>query len=372
MPSRTRRRRPPSPRPSALTLAFVMLGGCGTPTPNTQPQKAAEQATPTPAETKPQTPTSVATPVPAKPSPHLPVVRDGPPKKAAEALSLMIGGRFDIPLPPELEGILHDRIAQGHRWAAQDLYLVGGIDAVATAMAKTKDDAIVDSLAKSIGLRFRLARNQLEPNEPTAAAKVLTAKLATASDPHPLLSALRDIGPDAGDAARVPVAALLADADTRQDAAATLASLGADETTETLFAHLGDEDADVRIAVAQAIGCSGADVSARLQELLKSEDVRVQETAVRALAHLGPDAAEAVGALTLLLDHSNVELVGHTAHTLGAIGSAAKPALPALHRAAATAKKRSPTADVDLQIAISSIEGNVERPNSCPYPAETP
>ena len=369
---------PSRPRPALLLGASVVslvLGGCGDPPSAATPSKAGEAETKTEAKAEAETADTKSGrgPKPTlKPSPHLPTLRDGDPKKAEEALALMIGGRHDIPLPPELEGILHDRISQGHVWAAQDLLLVGGIDAVDKAMAATKDDAIVTALANSIGLRFRLARDQVDADEPTRSAKVLLSKLGTTADPHPLLAALRDIGPKAGDVARTPVAALLANPKTRWEAASTLTSLGAGEEVETLFAHLGDEDREVRIAVAQAIGCSGRPVSERLQQSLSDENDRVKESAIRALAHLGPKAAGAVEPLTALLDHSNVELVNHSAHTLGAIGTAASSALPALTKAAAAAKTRGPTGDVDLQIAISSVKGEVQRPSSCPYPVDAP
>lgn len=355
----------------SLRLAVVVIAGaipaCG-PSGYSPPADASEVAAEVVTKAAAERKATVA------PNPkQLDAVNNGEPKAAAEALGMMIGGRFEVPLPPELEGILLRRIAEGHVWAAEDLIHVGGVEAVAKAMAATEDDAIVKALASSIGLRFRLSRDQVAAHEAQIAAKALVSKLGTSTEARRLLTSLQDIGPDAADVARVPVAALLDDPELRDAAAHTLAAIGAGDTVDALFTHLGDEDAEVRIAVARAIGCSGRPVVPRLQEALGDRNPRVKETAIRALAHVGPDAAASVDTLTKLLGGSNSDLVSQAALTLGAIGKAATSALPALRSAADKAATRSPTADVDLRIAITSIEGGiVERPSSCTYRAPAP
>ena len=56
-------------------------------------------------------------------------------------------------------------------------------------------------------------------------------------------------------------------------------------------------------------------------------------TAAMAVGAIGPDAAEAIPALIVLLDEPNLYVRQVAPRALGAIGSAAKPALPALCRA---------------------------------------
>jgi HEAT repeat protein/S1-C subfamily serine protease len=96
---------------------------------------------------------------------------------------------------------------------------------------------------------------------------------------------------------------------------------------------LKDTDRDVRVTAAESVvtlGPSAKDIPL-LIDCLKHQDVEVQTAGARALWNLGPEAKEAVGPLVETLKTSKDDQVrAAVVTTLGQIGDAARPAVPAI------------------------------------------
>jgi N-acyl-D-amino-acid deacylase len=148
---------------------------------------------------------------------------------------------------------------------------------------------------------------------------------------------LGGVGPAAREA--VPkLAAALGDtsADVRVKAARALGEVGTadDSTTDALRRALQDPDGVVRVAAASALGQLGAPAIPHLAAALADTDPvlcrRAAESLGRAAASAGKPAA--VEALASAAKHRDAGVRWRAAQSLGAIGLAAKPALPALRR----------------------------------------
>ncbi|MFQ5844330.1 MAG: hypothetical protein ACE5JG_05000, partial [Planctomycetota bacterium] len=128
------------------------------------------------------------------------------------------------------------------------------------------------------------------------------------------------------------LAALRSDAAAeRLGAVAELADCGraARAATGDLVRALADPDERVREAANALLARFGKPSVPHLAEALGHRSEATAALAARALARIGPDAAEAVPALVRELEARRLTAVDCAA-ALGAIGSAARPALPAL------------------------------------------
>ncbi|HET7293561.1 MAG TPA: HEAT repeat domain-containing protein [Vicinamibacteria bacterium] len=118
----------------------------------------------------------------------------------------------------------------------------------------------------------------------------------------------------------------------RRAAARALGAQGAREPVSALFEALGDPREAVRWAAARAldkIGATPADVS-RLEKALRNDDPYVRSFAAYSLGRLGEAAAPAVPALIDAYRREEKEGRGAAVVALGALGPAAAPAVPAL------------------------------------------
>lgn len=178
---------------------------------------------------------------------------------------------------------------------------------------------------------------------------------------------LRDMGPKAVPAAPALVAALGdADANVRAAAAEALGAIGpaasegysglvahlkhgvpviralakfgsdARQAEAELIARLGDPDPAIRWNAARALGKIHAG-PAGIEALVRActdKVPEVREHAAEALGDIGPPAASAVPALTGLLSDENFKVRRDSARSLGKIGPAAKAAAEALRKLA--------------------------------------
>jgi HEAT repeat protein len=145
------------------------------------------------------------------------------------------------------------------------------------------------------------------------------------------LMALREIGPEAGEA--IPsLIGLLEGADPllRTKAAETFAFIEpvSEDTVSLLIQKLGDADDDGQQAITRALGAIGSEAVPQLIEALGDEDPNMQERAAGALGQMGAEAKEAVPALIEALSQE------WAIRTLGEIGPEAKEAVPVLIQAA--------------------------------------
>ena len=122
----------------------------------------------------------------------------------------------------------------------------------------------------------------------------------------------------------------------RQAAIRSLGQVGRydkERVMDALKEGLKDSERDVRAAAAEsivALGPTAADIPV-LKDCLKHQDPEVQIAAARALFNLGPEAKDAVSALLETLNSSKDDQVrGQIVTTLGQIGAASKPAVPAI------------------------------------------
>jgi HEAT repeat protein len=111
---------------------------------------------------------------------------------------------------------------------------------------------------------------------------------------------------------------------------------------ENLVSLLKDSNRDVRLRAITALGDIGGEIRRVLPALhaalreaaLNDGDEGVRAEAVRALLRAGPQSTTEVGALVDSL-HSNIDIVRfHAAIALGNLGTAGRPAVPGLIRAA--------------------------------------
>jgi HEAT repeat protein len=97
---------------------------------------------------------------------------------------------------------------------------------------------------------------------------------------------------------------------------------------------LKDKSGAVRQEAADALENMGAKAVPILISAVQDENVTLKELALQALGRIGPDAKEAVEAVTVALKHKDVRVRYYAAVALGQIGAAAKAALPELFAAA--------------------------------------
>ena len=102
------------------------------------------------------------------------------------------------------------------------------------------------------------------------------------------------------------------------------------------------EDWTMREAVAMALSRIGAASVPALTEALVSPEAQTRQQAAETLARIGPDAAKAVPSLITALDDSDPRVRKAAARALGQIGPAAHEAVPALMRAM---QRSEPTTD---------------------------
>ena len=125
----------------------------------------------------------------------------------------------------------------------------------------------------------------------------------------------------------------------------------------SLVAALGDTDPVVRGLAAVALRDAGADAKVPLDPLvshLRDDDVNVRMMSAQAIASLGPGAAPAIDALIQACRRpdEHVHVQRSLADALGAIGPAAKTALPDLRQLA-----KIPRVRWNANAAIRKIEG---------------
>lgn len=121
----------------------------------------------------------------------------------------------------------------------------------------------------------------------------------------------------------------------RLRAAKDLGRLGclAREALPALVGTLGDDDAKVREAVAQAVGAMGADALPSLRRMLLHDDKYVRRHAVWALGRLGTAARAALGDLCRSLKDADPRTASGAAQALGNMGCEGAGAIPALTEA---------------------------------------
>ncbi|MBI3820230.1 MAG: HEAT repeat domain-containing protein [Planctomycetes bacterium] len=161
---------------------------------------------------------------------------------------------------------------------------------------------------------------------------------------------------------------LLVDADGGVRAAATFAlgeiGLGAVDTVPTLGRNLtADKDVNVRKESAAAIGKIGPKGIKALPILLKSfrqeGDADVRAAISTAIARVGPQVKETHAALADAIGDPSPEIRELALITLGKIGPAARPALPAIEKAAKDTNEKIALA---AQTAQLRVNGEVEEP----------
>ncbi len=121
----------------------------------------------------------------------------------------------------------------------------------------------------------------------------------------------------------------------RLRAARDLGRLGwlAREALPALVGVLGDEDAKVREAAAQAVGQMGVDALPALCSMLLHDDKYVRRHAVWALGRLGPHARPALDDLCQSLQDPDPRTASGAAQALGNMGADGADAIPALAEA---------------------------------------
>jgi HEAT repeat protein len=121
----------------------------------------------------------------------------------------------------------------------------------------------------------------------------------------------------------------------RLRAAKGLARLGwlAREALPALVGTLGDEDAKVREAAAQAVGQMGSDALPALVSMLAHPDKYVRRNAVWALGKLGPVARPALRDLCKALKDADPRTATGAAQSLGNLGADGVDSIPALTEA---------------------------------------
>jgi HEAT repeat protein len=157
------------------------------------------------------------------------------------------------------------------------------------------------------------------------------------------------------------------DPDLRRRAAKELANAGTDAkpAVPVLVAALKDSDLFVRRFSAQALGAIGEDAQAAmpaLQKMVKdaNEKKEVQEAAVTAIGKMGKGSVKYLGGLVKDLEY-DVTLRRRAAEALGAIGPDAKDALPALTDAVKGVVPKGKKLDKDSDIRLEAAEalGNI-------------
>jgi HEAT repeat protein len=186
-----------------------------------------------------------------------------------------------------------------------------------------------------------------------AAAILCLAVAAQAADVDDLVKQLKD-----------------KNADVRRKAAKDLADAGADArpALPVLVAALKDNDLFVRRFSAQAVGAIGPDaVSAlpTLQKMVKdpNEKMEVQEAAVTAIGKMGKGGVSFLGGI--VKDAGNdIALRRRAAEALGAIGPDAKDAMPALTDAlkGVVPKGKKLDKDNDIRLEAADALGEIAGP----------
>ena len=154
---------------------------------------------------------------------------------------------------------------------------------------------------------------------------------------------------------------------------------GCSDPIESHIEDLKDNDAEVRISAAAALGEIGPAAKAavpNLIETLKDQNGRVRGSAARALGEIGPDAKAAVSSLIEALNDENSGVRADAAHALGRIGPDAKDAIPHLSKtlkdgiaavrgltvdalwriAKALQMRKDTTAIPDLEMALTALK----------------
>jgi HEAT repeat protein len=144
----------------------------------------------------------------------------------------------------------------------------------------------------------------------------------------------------------------LADTDNevRIEAAFALGTIGAQKSALKFLTALRDPEIKVRLVAAQAVWLLGRHTQGVpvLIEALSGEDPDLRLNAVVALAKMGPDAREAVGALAKALHGRDAAVRAHAAEALYRVGPEAKSAVPSLCDAL-----QSPDASLRVQAAYA-------------------
>jgi HEAT repeat protein len=157
------------------------------------------------------------------------------------------------------------------------------------------------------------------------------------------------------------------DPDMRRKAAKELGDVGADArpAVPALVASLKDNDLFVRRFSAQALGAIGPDAQGALPALQKivkdgNEKKEVQEAAVLAIGKMGRVSVKFLGGVVKDPEF-DVSLRRRAAESLGAIGPDAKDALPALTEAlkGVAPKGKKMDKDGDIRLAAADALGNI-------------
>ena len=205
------------------------------------------------------------------------------------------------------------------------------------ANAKSAGPALVGALKDDVpNARLAVAIACVKVGSPAPAVAVLAEFLNGGSPRVGAAQALAEIGPAAKPAVPALVKALKArNEKVREHSALALGAIGptaAAEAVGPLAAALTDEQIDVRVAAAKALarmGPKAADVIPDLVRALRKAQDRVRLAAAEALKALGPKAAPAAADLVEALMDNHPPVGPVAADALVGIG---KPAIPHLNR----------------------------------------
>lgn len=206
----------------------------------------------------------------------------------------------------------------------------------------------------------RIATSAGGPHDREAASAAIAALTEALRDADKDLryvaaGSLGVIGPAARDA--IPtLAATMKDPDpsVRRVATQALGRIGGDAVVPALALALKDPQvADTAVSALAGLGPVARDAAPALIDYVKTGDDRVRPAALMALAKIGPVVVEVVPTLTLALNDTDAGVREAAVKALGLIGPPARSALPALREIRARDTVIQP-AHVDA--AISRIE----------------
>ncbi len=170
------------------------------------------------------------------------------------------------------------------------------------------------------------------------------------------LTALGKMGPD-GHAAAPAISRYLTSVNSQDDAALdALGKIGGPSAIRTFTKLLDDRDENVRLEAAEKLIDLGADASTLIPLVTVGlANAETRRTAIRLFGDLGHEAAPALPALTGLLPEADDEVFASLVKTLGQIGPGAKETVPALKKAWANVKKKTPDLQGEVALALWRI-----------------